>query len=151
MEKPTVSRLATRSSNRDKHPGQPDVKASRRTKQDMADARENANVARQRQVSNKLTKIQKVALLEDSMAVDDREQASRGRDHSKTTLAKVVRPIANVVDGQTFSHSMVDNILPEFDNVCRSGPRKHSSSTGSRTSSSRSSSGQRQRWCSCYK
>jgi hypothetical protein len=113
----TTSKVTTRASNRNKHPGQPDVKGNRRSKQEVTKSKEDAKAAKKKQELEKFTQIQSVAALENAMAVEDDANAKkgtrgRGRQPSVTTV-KVVRPIVDDgdSDGQSFMLSYQTKLI----------------------------------------
>jgi hypothetical protein len=71
MSAPTQTRIATRPSNADKHPGDQVPKRKRRTKLEMAEARALEAEAIEQKKNEEQAKIDRIAALEDKMADED--------------------------------------------------------------------------------
>jgi hypothetical protein len=91
VEPAAQPRVATRSSNADRHPGSLVPKRKRRTKEEMNQARAAEQAAKDEKARLKKEKVDRIAALEDKMATDDAvvNKRASGRQLERTYFSSI--------------------------------------------------------------
>lgn len=89
--------MKTRTSNAEKHPGEPDLPIiKRRSKAEVTSSKKAEAAARAEKTAQQESNVEAIATLEDSMVVDDDHAASTAARPPRVALKRVSRPQRNL-------------------------------------------------------